>query len=83
MLKHLSEEIPEQAHIGREIGHLQDKSMSSCEEIPRMEYLIWQHKQEQYPHEKRTNIGKNENNSLPVEFTFNTPNLKKYENYWR
>lgn len=41
-----------------------------------MEYLIWQHKQEQYPHEKRTNIGKNENNSLPVEFTFNTPNLE-------
>lgn len=41
-----------------------------------MEYLIWQHKQEQYPHEKRTNIGKNENNSLSVEFTFNTPNLQ-------
>ena len=51
--------------------------MSSCEEIPRMEYLIWQHKQEQYPHEKRTNIGQDENNSLPVEFTFNTPNLQQ------
>ena len=50
--------------------------MSSCEKIPRMEDLIWQHKQEQYPHEKRTNIAKDENNSLPVEFTFNAPNLQ-------
>ena len=63
MLKHLSEEIPEQAHIGREIGHLQAerdhcwwKRLQTVMQnlVPRVSLLLvpWREREEERPWER-------------------------------